>query len=161
MAIIEEQQPLELTTGDVVVSRPGPMGVFGRPRATTGWRSWVNTVDHKKIGIMYGVASFVFFCVAGIEALLIRTQLAVPGSDLLSADLYNQMFTMHGVTMVFMVVMPLAAAFANYLIPLQIGARDVCFPRMNALSLWVCVAGAIFFNSSWLFGGGANGGWFN
>jgi len=161
MAITEEQRPLELTTGDVAVTQPHPMGVFARPRTSTGWRSWVSTVDHKKIGIMYGVASFVFFLIGGLEALLIRAQLAVPGSDLLSADLYNQLFTMHGVTMVFLVVMPLAAAFANYLIPLQIGARDVAMPRMNALSLWVWLAGAIFFNTSWLLGGGADGGWFN
>ncbi len=161
MAIIEEQPPLELTTGDTKVSTADPMGVFARPKASHGWRSWVNTVDHKKIGIMYGVASFFFLLVGGLEALLIRTQLAVPGNDLLSADLYNQVFTMHGVTMVFMVVMPLASAFANYLLPLQIGARDVSFPRMNALSLWVWLLGAIFFNTSWLLGGGADGGWFN
>ena len=137
------------------------MGVFARPKASTGWRSWVNTVDHKKIGIMYGVASFFFLLVGGFEALLIRLQLAVPGNDLLSADLYNQVFTMHGVTMVFLVVMPMAAAFANYLLPLQIGARDVSFPRMNALSLWIWLFGAVFFNTSWLLGGGADGGWFN
>ena len=162
MAIIEEHPPLELTTGGTTTTTaPDPMGVFARPRATTGWRSWVNTVDHKKIGIMYGVASFFFLLVGGVEALMIRLQLAVPGNQLLSADLYNQVFTMHGVTMVFMVVMPMASAFANYLLPLQIGARDVSFPRMNALSLWVWLAGAAFFNSSWLLGGGANGGWFN
>ncbi len=130
MAIIEEQPPLELTTGEEPRQpHVDPMGVFARPKATTGWRSWISTVDHKKIGIMYGVASFFFFLVAGVEALMIRLQLAVPGNHLLSADLYNQVFTMHGVTMVFMVIMPLAAAFANYLLPLQIGARDVSFPR--------------------------------
>ena len=86
----------------------------------------------------------------------------MPGNKLLSADLYNQVFTMHGVTMVFLVVMPLAAAFANYLLPLQIGARDVAFPRMNALSLLDLARSArIFFNTSWLLGGGADGGWFN
>jgi len=159
---ITERPPLELTTGaDLTASAGDPMGVFARPRANTGWRSWINTVDHKKIGIMYGVASFFFLLVGGVEALLIRSQLAVPGSQLLSADLYNQVFTMHGVTMVFMVIMPFAAAFANYLLPLQIGARDVSFPRMNALSLWIWLAGAIFFNTSWFLGGGADGGWFN
>jgi cytochrome c oxidase subunit 1 len=161
MAIIEQQPPLELTTGGPNAPTTDPMGVFARPKASHGWRSWINTVDHKKIGIMYGVASFFFLLVGGFEALLIRTQLAVPGNQLLSADLYNQVFTMHGVTMVFMVVMPLASAFANYLLPLQIGARDVAFPRMNALSLWIWLAGAIFFNTSWLLGGGADGGWFN
>ncbi len=160
MAIIEDQRPLELTTGEEAAPA-NPLGVFARPKSTTGWRSWVSTVDHKKIGIMYGVASFFFLLVGGAEALLIRLQLAVPGNRLLSADLYNQVFTMHGVTMVFLVIMPLAAAFANYLLPLQIGARDVSFPRMNALSLWIWLFGAVFFNTSWLLGGGADGGWFN
>lgn len=162
MALVEEHPPLELGSGGATTTiAADPLGVFARPKATTGWRSWINTVDHKKIGIMYGAISFFFLLVGGFEALLIRSQLAVPGSKLISADLYNQVFTMHGLTMIFLVVMPMASAFANYLIPLQIGARDVSFPRMNALSLWVWVAGAIFFNSSWLFGGGANGGWFN
>jgi cytochrome c oxidase subunit 1 len=137
-----------------------PLGVFARPTATTGWKSWFTTVDHKKIGIMYGAASLFFFLVGGLEAMLIRFQLAVPGNHLLSADLYNQIFTMHAITMVFLVVMPLASALANYLLPLQIGARDVAFPRMNALGLWIWLLGALFFNSSWLLGGGANGGWF-
>ncbi|MEI2638630.1 MAG: cytochrome c oxidase subunit 4 [Microthrixaceae bacterium] len=162
MAIVEEHPPLELGSGSTgTITAPDPLGVFARPKATTGWRSWINTVDHKKIGIMYGGISLFFLLVGGFEALLIRAQLAVPGSKLLSADLYNQVFTMHGLTMIFLVVMPMASAFANYLIPLQIGARDVSFPRMNALSLWVWVSGALFFSSSWLFGGGANGGWFN
>jgi cytochrome c oxidase subunit 1 len=159
MTITHERTPLELPAGGPIAPVK-PLGVFTRPTATTGWRSWFTTVDHKKIGIMYGVASLVFFLVAGFEALLIRLQLARPGNDLLSADLYNQVFTMHAVTMVFLVVMPLAAAFANYLLPLQVGARDVAFPRMNALSLWIWLFGAIFFNTSWLLGGGADGGWF-
>jgi len=161
MAITEDRPPLELNVGDLPPLDVEPLGVFHRPRATHGWASWFTTVDHKKIGIMYGFASFFFLLVGGFEALLIRTQLAVPGNKLLSADLYNQVFTMHGVTMVFLVVMPMAAAFANYLLPLQIGARDVAFPRMNALSLWVWLLGAIFFNTSWFLGGGADGGWFN
>ena len=161
MAITEERPPLELTTGEDLAPATPPFGVFTRPSATSGWRGWLFTVDHKKIGIMYGAISFLFLLVGGAEALLIRLQLAVPGNKLLSADVYNQVFTMHGVTMVFLVVMPMAAAFANYLLPLQIGARDVSFPRMNALSLWIWVFGAIFFNTSWLLGGGADGGWFN
>ena len=161
MAITEERPPLELTTGEDEAPATPPFGVFTRPSATSGWRGWLFTVDHKKIGIMYGAVSFLFLLVGGAEALLIRLQLAVPGNKLLSADVYNQVFTLHGVTMVFLVVMPMAAAFANYLLPLQIGARDVSFPRMNALSLWIWVFGAIFFNTSWLLGGGADGGWFN
>jgi len=107
MALTEERPPLELTTGDAAVEDTQPLGVFARPRSTHGWKSWFTTVDHKKIGIMYGAASFFFLLVGGFEALLIRTQLAVPGNKLLSADLYNQVFTMHGVTMVFLVVMPI------------------------------------------------------
>ncbi|MEZ5247073.1 MAG: cytochrome c oxidase subunit I [Acidimicrobiales bacterium] len=158
MAIIEE--PLALTTGEPsTVERP--LGVLTRPQGGNGWKDWLSTVDHKKIGIMYGVAAMFFFVVGGIEALLIRLQLAAPEGQILSADVYNQVFTMHGVTMVFLFIMPLAAAFANYLIPLQIGARDVAFPRLNALSFWIWISGAIFLNTSWIVGGGgADCGWF-
>ena len=157
MAIIEE--PLALTSGEQHAERP--LGVLTRPQANGSWKDWVSTVDHKKIGIMYGVAAMFFFLVGGLEALLIRTQLAFPENGFLSADVYNQIFTMHGVTMIFLFVMPFAAAFANYLIPLQIGARDVAFPRLNALSFWVWLSGAIFLNTSWIVGGGgADCGWF-
>src|SRR6266540_694284 len=128
MAIVE--QPLALGRGDGRVAR-APLGVFTRPKADTGWRSWLTTVDHKRIGIMYGAAGLFFFLVGGIEALLIRVQLARPDGTLLSAEVYNQVFTIHGVTMIFLVAMPIGAAFANFFIPLQIGARDVAFPRLN------------------------------
>src|SRR4051794_5803142 len=105
-------------------------GLLRRPTSTTGFWSWLTTVDHKKIGILYGVTAFVFFLIGGSEALLIRLQLARPDQTILSAKAYNQIFTMHGVTMVFLVVMPLSAAFFNFLIPLMIGARDVAFPRL-------------------------------
>jgi cytochrome c oxidase subunit I len=161
MALVE-REPLALPAGPSSNGHTAdPLGVLARPRATTGWRSWVGTVDHKKIGIMYGATALFFFLVAGLEAMLIRIQLAQPNGNLLSADLYNQVYTMHGVTMVFLVIMPMAAAFANYLLPLQIGARDVAFPRLNALSFWVFLAGGLFFSSSWLVGGGgADCGWF-
>ena len=154
-----EDRPLALPSGD---SNDGysPTGVFTRPTAETGPRSWFTTVDHKKIGIMYGAAAIFFFIVGGVEALLIRMQLWSPRGTLLSANLYNQVYTMHGTTMVFLVVMPIGAAFANYLIPLQIGARDVAFPRINAFSFWAFLAGGVFLNSSWFLGGGADGGWF-
>jgi cytochrome c oxidase subunit 1 len=159
MAIIERPtDALALPSGAVVTQ--SPLGVFARPRAKTGWRAWVSTVDHKKIGIMYGAASLFFIVIGGLEALVIRSQLAAPGQKLLSADLYNQVFTMHGITMIFLAVMPMGAAFMNYLIPLQIGARDVAFPRLNALSFWTFLAGGIFLNTSWFLGGGADGGWF-
>ena len=123
--------------------------VFSRPTATTGVIGWLTTVDHKKIGIMYGLAALFFLIVGGVEALLIRLQLAVPNSDFISAQLYNELFTMHGTTMIFLAVMPLGAAFFNYIIPLQIGARDVAFPRLNAFSLWTFIAGGIFINTGW------------
>jgi len=159
MAIVE-REPLALPPGTGGGAALEPLGVLARPHATTGWRSWVTTVDHKRIGIMYGVGAFMFFLLGGIEALLIRIQLATPNNKVLSAELYNQVYTTHGITMVFLVVMPLAAAFANYLLPLQIGARDVAFPRLNALSLWVWLFGGIFITSSFFLGGPPDGGWF-
>jgi cytochrome c oxidase subunit 1 len=135
-------------------------GLLRRPTATTGAWSWITTVDHKKIGILYGITAFLFFLVGGVEALLIRLQLARPDQDLVSPALFNELFTMHGVTMVFLVVMPLSAAFFNYLIPLMIGARDVAFPRLNAYSYWAFLFAGIFIYSSWFLGGAPNGGWF-
>jgi cytochrome c oxidase subunit 1 len=159
MAIVERPTaPLELTTGEAAAHRP--LGSFTRPKATSGWKSWLTTVDHKRIGIMYGAAALFFFVIGGLEALLIRLQLAAPGQRLYSADLYNQLFTMHGVTMIFLVVIPMGAAFMNYLMPLQIGARDVAFPRLNAFSFWAFLGGGLMLNTSWFLGGGADGGWF-
>jgi len=158
MALTEER-PLALPSGDTDGGYT-PTGVFTRPTAETGPRSWFTTVDHKKIGIMYGAAALFFLIIGGVEALLIRAQLWAPRGSLLSANLYNQVYTMHGTTMVFLVVMPIGAAFANYLIPLQIGARDVAFPRINAFSFWTFLFGGIFLNTSWIMGGGADGGWF-
>ncbi|MGH9260551.1 MAG: cbb3-type cytochrome c oxidase subunit I, partial [Acidimicrobiales bacterium] len=109
MAIVERPTaPLELTTGEPTVSRP--LGGFTRPQATTGWKSWLTTVDHKRIGVLYGASALFFLVLGGVEAVLIRLQLAAPGQKLYSADLYNQLFTMHGVTMIFLVVIPLGAA---------------------------------------------------
>src|SRR5437867_7851480 len=141
-------------------SVPAPRGIIRRPTATTGWLSWFTTIDHKKIGLLYGMSSFVFFIIGGSEALLIRAQLAKPDNTLLNADQYNQIFTMHGLTMIFLFVMPMSAAFFNYMIPLMIGARDVAFPRLNAFSYWVFLLGGLFLYSSWFLGGAPNGGWF-
>lgn len=162
MAIIERpvETPQPAASGATPISPTNSYGYFRRPVESTGWRGWFFTVDHKKIGIMYGVVALGFFFVGGIEAILIRLQLAQADGSILSADKYNQLFTMHATTMVFLFVMPMAAAFANYMIPLQIGARDVAFPRLNALSLWLFVFGGIFINSSWILGGAADGGWF-
>jgi cytochrome c oxidase subunit 1 len=160
MAITEDRQ-LALPSGEVTRPRNDqPLGIFERPTTAHGWRAWVSTVDHKKIGIMYGVVSLFFLFVGGFEALLIRAQLASPKGTLLSADTYNQVFTMHAVTMIFLFIMPMAAAFANYLLPLQIGARDVAFPRLNALSFWIFLFGGIFINTSWFLGGASDCGWF-
>ncbi|HEX3394028.1 MAG TPA: cytochrome c oxidase subunit I [Acidimicrobiales bacterium] len=138
-----------------------PIRLLRRPTGyTKGIWSWVTTVDHKKIGIMYGVTAFVFFLLGGIEALMLRIQLGSPNNTFLSADTYNQVFTMHGTTMIFLFVMPLSAAFANYLIPIQIGARDVAFPRLNAFGYWVFLVGGLFMYSSFILGGAPNGGWF-
>ena len=100
----------------------------------TGFWSWMTTVDHKRIGTLYLYTALFFFIVGGLEAGIMRWQLALPNSHVVSAQMYNQLFTMHGTTMVFLAIMPLSAAFFNYLIPLQIGARDVAFPRLNAFS---------------------------
>ncbi len=157
MALTEERpEVLELESGD---SAPD-IGAFRRPTHATGWKEWAFTVDHKKIGIMYGALAMFWFFVGGIEALLVRAQLFTPNGTVLTADQYNQLFTMHAVTMVFFVIMPLANAFANYLVPLQIGARDVAFPRLNALGLWIFAFAGIFINISWFVGGAPDGGWF-
>jgi cytochrome c oxidase subunit I len=158
MAIIERPAPVALAPAGVGPAQT--LGVMRRPVTTTGWKSWLFTVDHKKLGIMYGVAAFVFFIIGGLEAILIRLQLAQPNGKVLSASAYNQMFTMHATTMVFLFVMPMAAAFANYFVPLQVGARDVAFPRINAFGFWCFLGGGLFLNSSWFLGGGADCGWF-
>ncbi len=121
---------------------------------------WLTTVDHKRIGILYMMTSLIFFLIGGLLALLIRTQLAVPNNTVLGADTYNQVFTMHGTIMIFLVVMPLNAAFFNFMIPLQIGARDVAFPRLNAFSYWAFLFGALLLLSSFLFGAAPDAGWF-
>src|SRR5437879_5368706 len=100
-------------------------GSVRRPTEVAGFWSWFTTIDHKKIGLLYGFTAFLFFVIGGIEALLIRAQLARPDGTLLNASQYNQIFTMHGLTMIFLFVMPMSAAFFNYLIPLMIGPRDV------------------------------------
>ncbi|MBL9202631.1 MAG: cytochrome c oxidase subunit I [Opitutaceae bacterium] len=129
---------------------PAQPALLNHPKAKTGLMMWLTTVDHKKIGFLYGFFALIFFLVGGFEALLIRTQLMVPNNDFLSAEMYNTMFTMHGTTMIFLAVMPLSAAFFNFIMPLQIGARDVAFPRLNAFSLWTFVVGAIVLNIGWI-----------
>ena len=128
--------------------------------AHSGVWSWLTTVDHKRIGTLYLFTALTFFMIGGLEAEIIRMQLQGPNGHLVSADTYNELFTMHGTTMIFLAIMPLSAAFFNFLIPLQIGARDVAFPRLNAFSYWVFLLGGIFINVSWFFHAAPNGGWF-
>jgi cytochrome c oxidase subunit 1 len=117
----------------------------------SGWRSWLVTTDHKKIGIMYLWTVAVFFLLGGVEALLIRAQLGAPDNTLLTPEKYNQLFTMHGTTMIFLVTVPVWAGFANYLLPLMIGARDVAFPRLNAWSYWMYLFGGLALYASFFF----------
>lgn len=120
---------------------------------------YLTTVDHKKIAILYLVAGGLFFVAGGIEALFIRFQLAVPNNDFLVGDAYNQVLTMHGTTMIFLAAMPLVFAFLNAVVPLQIGARDVAFPYINALGFWLFFFGGVFLNCSWFLGGAPDAGW--
>lgn len=120
---------------------------------------WLSTVDHKKVGILYLCGGGLFFIVGGIEAMLIRIQLAVPGNTFLTGSDYNQVMTMHGTTMIFFAAMPMIFALMNAIIPLQIGARDVAFPFVNALGFWLFFLGGVILNLSWFLGGAPEGGW--
>jgi cytochrome c oxidase subunit I len=120
---------------------------------------YLTTVDHKKIAILYLIAGGLFFIMGGIEALIIRIQLAVPNNDFISAGLYNEMITMHGTTMIFLAATPLLFALMNAVVPIQIGARDVAFPFLNALGFWLFFFGGLFLNCSWFLGGAPDAGW--
>ena len=124
--------------------------------------SWLTTTDHKMIGIMYLVNSFTFFAIGGAMAMLIRTQLMKPDNQFLSASTYNEVFTMHGTIMIFLVILPLFSGFANYFVPLQIGALDMAFPRVNAFSFWLLPVGGLTLMAGFLtHGGAAAAGWTN
>jgi len=131
-----------------------------RPDGRSGLAGWMTTVDHKRLGILYMLSAFTFLGLGSIEAFLIRLQLAVPNQQLVSPDVYNQLFTMHGVTMVFLAIMPLGTGFANYFVPLMIGARDLAFPRLNAFGYWIYLFGGVFVYSSVFLGGAPDAGWF-
>jgi cytochrome c oxidase subunit I len=123
-------------------------GVRTRPR---GWLEWLTTTDHKKIGILYLFTTFLFFILGGVEALIMRLQLAEPNNTLVDAGAYNGLVTVHGTTMVFLFMVPVLAGFANYLVPLMIGARDMAFPRLNALSYWLLLFGGLAFYASFFW----------
>jgi cytochrome c oxidase subunit I len=127
-------------------------------REARGWTSWITTTDHKKIGIMYMVTTFVFFCLGGVEALMMRLQLGTPDNTLVTPAVYNQLFTMHGTTMVFLFIVPMMAGIANYFLPLMVGARDMAYPRLNALSYWLLLAAGLVFYAS-IFWNPPEAGW--
>ena len=133
--------------------------IFKRPSSETGIWSWITTVDHKRIGIMYGYAAFFFLLIGGLEALILRIQLSQPDNNFLTAAEYNAMFTMHGTTMIFLAAMPLINGFANWMVPLQIGAPDLAMPRLNALSFWLQPFAALLIFTGVFTGEGADTGW--
>jgi cytochrome c oxidase subunit I len=121
---------------------------------------WLTTVDHKRIGLLYLVTAFVFFLAAGFMAVLMRVQLAQAGNEFITRDGYNQLFTVHGTSMIFLFVVPILAGFANFLVPLMIGAPDVAFPRLNAATYWLFLMGGLVILASFLTeGGAASSGW--
>lgn len=125
------------------------------------WREWLTTVDHKRIGIMYLISALLMLFRGGADAIMMRAQLAVPENKLLDAQHYNEIFTTHGTVMIIFMAMPFIMAFMNYIVPLQIGARDVAFPRLNALSFWLFFMGAMLLNISFVIGGSPDAGWTN
>lgn len=137
----------------------GARKLLQRPTGQKGIISWITTVDHKRLGILYIVSAFIFLLAASLEAGLIRLQLFKPGQQIVSPDFFNQLFTMHGVTMVFLAIMPLGIGLANYFVPLQIGARDLAFPRLNSFGYWVYSFGGIMIYTSWFLGGAPDIGW--
>src|SRR5689334_13879183 len=143
------------TTIDTIREQPLPT-----VKTYDGLLTWIKTTDHKLIGILYLVTSAFFFLIGGLEALLIRWQLSQPDNHVVSADVYNQLFTMHGLTMIFLVVMPVLVGFANYFLPLMIGARDIAFPRLNAMSYWLFLFGGLLMYLSLIQGQMPSTGWF-
>ena len=132
------------------------------PVATTSRSAlydWVTTTDHKKIGILYLINSFLFFFIGGLLALGVRSELAQPGLQFVTDQAYNELFTMHATFMIFLFIIPILAGFANYVVPLQIGAPDMAFPRINALSLWMLPLAGILLLLGFVTGGPAAAGW--
>src|SRR2546426_7498203 len=152
-----------------VVAPPiaAPEPLIERAGLLTQVHEWVVTVDHKRLGVMYVVAGLAFFLIAGIEASVMRWQLAAAGNTVVSPQVFNRLFTVHGTTMIFLVGIPIVFGFANYLVPLMIGARDLAFPRLNAFGFWVFLFGGLLLYFSYVAGDGLYGagsapdvGWF-
>jgi cytochrome c oxidase subunit 1 len=148
---------------EALVEIPDPIKSFPGISENTdqGLLQWISAVDHKMLGIMYLLVSLLFFVVGGAEALLMRIQLAQPLNHFLSAEAYNQLFTMHGTTMIFLVAMPAIFGFSVYMVPLMIGANEMAFPRLNSFSLWLTFFGGLLLYFSFLAGGAPDAGWFN
>jgi cytochrome c oxidase subunit I len=150
-----------VSTSEYAADRPltKPPGVIARPEVATrglrdqprGWLAWLSTTDHKKIGLLYLYATFLFFMLGGVEALMMRLQLAASDNTLIQPPTYNALVTLHGSTMIFLFVVPVLAGFGNYMVPLMIGARDMAFPRLNALSFWLLLFGGLVFYTSVFF----------
>src|SRR5713226_1006624 len=146
-----------MTAGSIVNSQPDEREL---PAASSLLR-WFSSVDHKQIGILYICTALGFLLIGGAEALAMRIQLVKPNNTLIGPVFFNQLFTMHGTTMIFLVGMPILTGFANYLVPLMIGAPDVAFPRLNAFGYWLVPLGGILLHYSFLTGSAPNAGWFN
>lgn len=140
---------------------PEPEQALPALRSTNGLLQWIATTDHKQLGILYMWTALFFFLIGGIEAMLIRMQLALPELELLSPEIYNQIFTMHGTTMIFLVLMPMLIGFATYFLPLMIGANEMAFPRLNAMSFWLTLFGGLLLYFSFFAGGAPDAGWFS
>src|ERR1700752_3231851 len=150
-----------MSTSDTAL-RPVPQVIaheVTKPRETNKWVDWITTTDHKKIGIMYLALTFLFFILGGVEALLMRLQLSVPNNTLITPEHYNELLTLHGTTMIFLFVVPVMAGFGNYFVTLMIGARDMAFPRLNALSFWLLLTGGIVFYCTLFFNPPEAGWW--
>src|SRR5665213_3772794 len=143
------------------IDSPEGRKLLGLWETAPGLYGWLASVDHKSIGIRYLCTAFFFLIIGGIEALVMRVQLAQPDLKVLSPDAYNQLFSMHGTTMMFLYALPMLSGFSNYLWPLMLGSRDMAFPRLNALSYWVFLLAGIFLYCSFPLGEAPDGGWFN
>jgi cytochrome c oxidase subunit I+III len=132
-------------------------GLWKTPKTLYGW---FTTVDHKELGIRYIVTALLFLIVGGLEALIMRLQLAQPNMSIITTETYNQVFSMHGITMVWWYASPILSGFSVYLVPLMIGARDMAYPRLNAFTYWAYVLSGIFLYCSWIFGQAPHAGWF-
>ncbi|MGK8205967.1 cytochrome c oxidase subunit I [Burkholderia cenocepacia] len=165
MATVHDTRPPPLDRvpdlGEAPPGSPHERALAELWESAPGWRGWLGTVDHKRIGLRYIVTAFAFLLLGGVEALVMRIQLARPNATLLTPAQYDALFTMHGVTMIFLYALPVLSGFANYLWPLMLGSRDMAFPRLNAFSYWAFLFAGVFLYASFPLGAVPDGGWFN